>query len=102
MELTEKEKKIIRDAKRAVKSFKKRGYFYFSVWLFLLLVALFGNLDLKAFICPSIIFFVLFSHLPGYGRGPKYSDLVNLLESKHPEKNEFESFMDVIKEANKT
>ena len=102
MEFTEKEIKIIRDAKRAVKSFKKLGYFYFSVWLFLLFVTLFGKLDLTSFICPSIIIFVLFSHLPGYGKGPNYSDLVSLLESKHPEKDKFENFMDVIKEANKT
>ena len=103
MEFTENERKMIKDARKTIKSFRIGVYLLFPVWIIFLVLCAAGYLDLKTFLYPSIIFIVVISLFPGFGRGPKYADLVNLLESKQPKrKDEFETFVDAIKEVNKT
>lgn len=102
MEFTEKEQKIIKDARKALKSFKMIAYLIFSVWLILLFATLIGYLDFNTLIYPSILFIAIFLLFPGIGHGPKYADLVNLLESKVPEKETLDKFIEAIKEVKKT
>jgi len=113
MEFSEKELNLIKEARRAVKFFRILACLPFFILVLIIIAGIAGYFDYKTLIAPSIIYKTLIvpssilicilSLFPGFGRGPKYSDLVNLLESKQPKrKNELETFMDVIKEANKT
>lgn len=101
MEFTKKEQKTIRDARKAIKSFRIVAYLLFFALMIFLFLSISGYLDFKTFLYPSITFIFIVSLFPGIGRGPKYVDLVNLLEAKNPPKDKFESFANVINEVHK-
>ncbi len=103
MEFSEKELNLIKEARRTVKFFQIVAYLLFFILLLIIIASIAGYLDVKTLIAPTVIFICIISLFPGFCRGPKYVDLVNLLESKQlKRKDELETFMDVIKEANKT
>ena len=102
MEFNENEQKMIKDARKAIKSFRKLAYIIFAVWLFLLVASIAGYLEIKSFLYPSIVFIFVLFIFPGFGRGPKYVDLVKLLESKNPKKDEVEIVAEYLNEVKKT
>ena len=98
MDFNENEKKIINKARKAITSFRKHIHLFFALWIAALIASLLGYFDFEKWLYPSIGFIISLRLLPGIGIGPKYVDLVNLLESKNPKKDAIDTFVDAYKE----